>query len=78
MEAPKKIFLRQIDANLLSDKWLTENEAAYKSNVFEYTRTDYVADVFIEKALRWMINQCGVNDVLSSEMIEDFKNYMKG
>lgn len=35
-------------------------------------------DYIIEKALRWMISKPGINDVLSREMIEDFKNYMKG
>ena len=39
----------------------------------EYIRTD----AFIKKALRWMISQGGVNDALSREMIEDFKEAMK-
>lgn len=35
-------------------------------------------DTFIEKALRWMISQGGVNDALSKEMIDDFRKYIKG
>lgn len=31
----------------------------------------------IEKALRWMKSQAGVDDALSGEMIEDFERYMR-
>lgn len=31
----------------------------------------------IEKALRWMKSQTGVDDALSAEMIEDFERHMK-
>ena len=70
MEAPEKIYICDFGSELSHD-WNTEH--CYEKDI-EYIRTD----VSIKKALRWMMNQCGVNDVLSSEMIEDFKNYMKG
>ena len=75
MYIPKKIYLPYKDGKVIG--LVKETGVPYKSGVdgnIEYIRTD----AFIEKALRWMISQGGVNDALSREMIEDFKNYMKG
>ena len=37
----------------------------------------YISESYaIEKALKWMKSQGGVNDSLSVEMIEDFKSFM--
>ena len=69
-EAPEKIYINDFGSELSYD-WHTEHCC---ENDIEYIRKD----AFIEKALRWMISQGGVNDALSREMIEDFKNYMKG
>lgn len=32
----------------------------------------------VEKALRWMKSQTGVDDAFSAEMIKDFEKYMRG
>ena len=71
MGAPDTIFLERIlCTDEVFDNWKSQKT---KSDDIEYIRTDVV----VKKALRWMINQGGVNDVLSREMIEDFKSYMK-
>ena len=64
-KAPEKIYLQE------PTKVRTEKK--YDNDV-EYSRTD----AFIKKALRWMMSTDGVNYMLSGEMIEDFKNHMKG
>ena len=66
--APQKIY---INSNIENRTWLIGKG---DTSFIEYTRTD----AFIEKALRQMISQGGINDALSREMIEDFRNYMKG
>ena len=66
-KAPEKIYLTPL--MLFATPRISNSD-----NDIEYTRTD----AFIEKALRWMISQGDVNDALSKEMIDDFKNYMKG
>lgn len=66
-KGPDKIYI-QPNAH---DGWFVNNNL--NGTFIEYANTD----VFIEKALRWMISQCGVNDALSREMIEKFKQYMK-
>ena len=68
-KAPEKIYIDDFGSELGCD-WHTEH--CYENDI-EYTRTD----AFIEKALKWMISKGGVNDALSREMIDDFKNYMK-
>lgn len=82
MDAPEKIYLQQYDENKLIclNKWNISDEWTLKPfNVKVATNIEYVRiDAFIEKALRWMINKNGVNDVLSIELVDDFKEYMKG
>lgn len=42
------------------------------------TDVKYLSESYaIEKAIRWMKSHAGVDDALSAEMIEDFKQYMK-
>jgi hypothetical protein len=69
MKAPEKLYFGESDKGILDIYSTKESD-----NEVEYTRTD----AFVEKALRWMMNTDGVNYMLSAEMIEDFKNYMKG
>lgn len=66
MEAPEKFYTDENGNNPLLKRHCDSD--------IEYVRKD----AFIEKALRWMMNTGGVNYMLSGEMIEDFKNYMKG
>ena len=55
------------------------NEDGSTSDNWRYRHfTNKMQDAFIEKALRWMISQGGVNDALSGEMVEDFRKYMEG
>ena len=69
MKAPEKIYVALDEINDLA----LDRRFDYPICI-EYTRTD----AFVEKALRWMISQGGINDSLSREMIKDFKNYMEG
>lgn len=73
MEAPDKIYI-EVTPNGTSYYRDVVKEQRTKNSDIEYIRTD----VSIKKALRWMISQGGVDDALSRQMIEDFKNYMKG
>ena len=71
MEIPEKIYLTSNDneAFVFTQK-RTDNKGV------EYTRTD----AFIEKAVEWLKKEV-VEDykgVLWENLIEDFKNYMKG
>lgn len=72
--APEKIYrtTTYLDNNKGKTLWKTKPVAGAEN--VEYTLTD----AFIEKALRWMISKNGVNDVLSIELVDDFKEYMKG
>ena len=65
--APEKLYIFNPEKRVV---WFSKTS----DKQVEYARTD----AFIEKALRWMMSTGGVNDVLSGEMIEDFKNHMKG
>lgn len=84
MYIPEKIYLPYKDGKVIG--LVKETGVPYKSGVdgnIEYTRTD----TFIEKAEKWMkenfVNDYGLYCVITDyntvkEMIEDFKNYMKG
>lgn len=89
-EAPEKIYISNFDIEALpkneqlSERWY---EVSTQDTDIEYTRTD----AFIEEACEWL-KECaehyyGVEGEYSDkvdlifckeELIEDFKNYMKG
>lgn len=74
MEAPKKIYICPSDLAGIDydEEWL---EYPCGDNNIEYTRTD----AFIKKACEFMETYPHMfMGVMRTEMIEDFKNYMKG
>ena len=83
-EAPEKIILSaDRDTQIINDEWVIND---YTDNIkIEYIRVD----AFIEKACEWLkesvTNNTECNRIISKkgiitmgELIEDFKNYMKG
>ena len=71
MEAPEKIYIDDFGSELSFD-W--HKEHCYEKDI-EYIRTD----AFIEKACEFIETYPHLfMGVLRSEVIEDFKNYMKG
>jgi len=73
MEAPKKIYICPSDLAGIDydEEWL---EFPWGDNNIEYTRTD----AFIKKACEFMETYPHMfMGVMRTEMIEDFKNYMK-
>ena len=74
-EAPEKVYLeREKETDRIHHLWGRTPVVSSLYEHIEYTRTE----AFIEKALRWMISTNGVNDMLSIELVDDFKEYMKG
>ena len=73
MKAPEKIYLERIlCSNEVYDNWKFQKTI---SDDIEYTHTD----TFIEKACEFLETYPHMfMGKLRSEMIEDFKNYMKG
>lgn len=71
MKAPEKIYMPK---ELLSEEWTRHIEG----QDIEYTRTD----TFIEKACKWLNDNANnywcTEFVDCGEMVEDFKNYLKG
>ena len=71
MEAPEKIYVH-VKGDKVTNTW---NSMWIGVNDIEYTRTD----AFIEKACEFIETYPHLfMGVLRSEVIEDFKNYMKG
>lgn len=77
-EAPEKIILSaDRDTQIINDYWVIND---YTDNIkIEYTRTD----AFIEKACDWLesinLDWYQIREgVFSRQLVEDFKNYMKG
>lgn len=73
MEAPEKIYLNKHPfTGELHDKWLQNK---LDDSDIEYTRTD----AFIERACEFMETYPHMfMGVMRTEMIEDFRNYLKG
>ena len=74
-EAPEKIYLQDsMSTDTIGDLWPEWFDAKVSDNSIEYTRTD----AFIEKACEFIETYPHLfMGVLRSEVIEDFKNYMK-
>ena len=72
-EAPEKIYIFENPiSGTPDDRWLSKRS---DDEDIEYTRTD----AFIEKACEFIETYPHLfMGVLRSEVIEDFKNYMKG
>ena len=75
-EAPEKIYLeREKEIDKIHHLWGRTPVVSSLYEHIEYTRTD----AFIEKACVWLnINGWRSDFVDSGEMVEEFKNYMKG
>ena len=82
-EAPEKIYIQSFNVSeedakferklYFDDVWTEEPESGQEN--IEYTRTD----AFIKKACEFIETYPHLfMGVLRSEVIEDFKNYMKG
>lgn len=73
MEAPEKIYLNKHPfTGELHDKWLQNK---LDDSDIEYTRTDAI----IERACEFMETYPHMfMGVMRTEMIEDFRNYLKG
>lgn len=72
MKAPEKIYLQPLGNNEIYNHWYT---LKLNNDFIEYTRTEAFIDkacVFLETYPHMFMG------MLRSDMIEDFKNYMKG
>lgn len=77
-EAPEKIYRTTTYLDNDKGKTLWKEAPVKGAENIEYTHTD----AFIEKACSWLndnaIKYWGTEFVDNGEMIEDFRNYMKG
>lgn len=80
--APEKIYISNFDiealpkSDQLSEHW---HEVSTEDTDIEYIRSD----VFIKKACEWLKENGGSYwmdeyDLPTDELVDDFKNYMKG
>ena len=70
-EAPEKIYLHVVDDG--EEIWHYATCKRENVDNIEYIRTDVV----IEKALKWMTMKECIDNLLSVEMIDEFKTYME-
>ena len=77
MKAPEKIYLQEnTTTDCYDELWPEWFEARAKDADIEYTRTD----AFIEKASEWLgpVFKELSGYYSGAELLDDFKNYMKG
>lgn len=80
MEVPEKIYLQDsMSTDTIGDLWPEWFDAKISDNSIEYIRTD----AFIEKACEWLesvnLDFYQIREgVFSRQLVEDFRNYMKG